>query len=137
MEALVFPELNYDCLTCGKSCGGWRVIVDCRTPDAASVPVQLGVAPDSRTTPRWSGGAVAGFLSHAPDSRPIISGLFDHSPKRLMLVADAPPPGLAANPGPDLSAVPNNHLAYAVQWFLFAAIAAVIYVLAVRRRGAR
>lgn len=28
MEALVFPELNYDCLTCGKSCGGWRVLVD-------------------------------------------------------------------------------------------------------------
>jgi surfeit locus 1 family protein len=30
--------------------------------------------------------------------------------------------------------VPNNHLSYAVQWFLFAAIASVIYVLAVRRR---
>jgi surfeit locus 1 family protein len=31
--------------------------------------------------------------------------------------------------------VPNNHLAYAVQWFLFAAVASVIYVLALRWRG--
>lgn len=23
-----FPELNYDCVQCGKSCGGWRVLVD-------------------------------------------------------------------------------------------------------------
>jgi surfeit locus 1 family protein len=30
--------------------------------------------------------------------------------------------------------VPNNHLAYAVQWFLFAGVAAVIYALALRRR---
>ncbi len=29
MENVIFPEtLHYDCLTCGKSCGGWRVIVD-------------------------------------------------------------------------------------------------------------
>ena len=51
-----------------------------------------------------------------------------------MLMADPPAPGLDANPGPDLSAVPNNHLAYAVQWFLFALVAAVIYAIAVRRR---
>jgi len=30
--------------------------------------------------------------------------------------------------------VPNNHLAYAVQWFLFALVAGVIYVIALRRR---
>ncbi|MBM3928735.1 MAG: SURF1 family protein, partial [Sphingomonadales bacterium] len=39
-----------------------------------------------------------------------------------------------ANPAPDLSAVPNNHLAYAVQWFLFAVVAAIIYAMALRRR---
>ena len=33
---------------------------------------------------------------------------------------------------PELSSVPNNHLAYAVQWFLFATVAAIIYVLALR-----
>jgi surfeit locus 1 family protein len=30
--------------------------------------------------------------------------------------------------------VPNNHLLYAIQWFFFALAAAVIYVLALRRR---
>ena len=40
-----------------------------------------------------------------------------------MLVADTPPAGLAANGTPDLGAVPNNHLAYAGQWFFFAAVA--------------
>ena len=51
-----------------------------------------------------------------------------------MLVADPPLAGLDPNPGPDLSAVPNNHLAYAVQWFVFASLAALIYALALRRR---
>lgn len=23
-----FPDLSYDCVQCGKSCGGWRVLVD-------------------------------------------------------------------------------------------------------------
>ena len=51
-----------------------------------------------------------------------------------MLVADPPLGGLDANPRADISAVPNNHLAYAVQWFLFAAIALGIYAIALRRR---
>jgi surfeit locus 1 family protein len=50
------------------------------------------------------------------------------------LVADPPLAGLDANAMPDPSEIPNNHFAYAVQWFLFAATALVIYVLAVRRR---
>ena len=50
------------------------------------------------------------------------------------VVAMPPAAGLAANAPPDLDSVPNNHLAYAGQWFFFAAIAAIVYVLAVRRR---
>lgn len=38
----------------------------------------------------------------------------------------------SAPPSPDT--IPNNHLSYAVQWFLFAGIAAVIYALALRQR---
>ena len=49
------------------------------------------------------------------------------------LVADPPVAGLQANAVPDPSDLPNNHLSYAGQWFLFAATALVIYVLAVRR----
>ena len=30
--------------------------------------------------------------------------------------------------------MPNNHLAYAVQWFLFALTALVIYAIALRKR---
>jgi surfeit locus 1 family protein len=52
-----------------------------------------------------------------------------------MLIAAEPVAGLAANPAPDLKSVPNNHLAYAVQWFLFAGVAVVIYILALRRKG--
>jgi surfeit locus 1 family protein len=39
-----------------------------------------------------------------------------------------------ANARPDPNDIPNNHLAYAVQWFLFAGVALVIYALAVRKR---
>lgn len=115
---------------------GWRLIAECATGAAGpAVPIQLGVAASPAAAPAWRGGPVAGYISHAPDHKALIAGVFDHSPKPLMLVAAAPPAGLLANPGPDLSSVPNNHLAYAVQWFLFAGIALVIYGLALRRRG--
>lgn len=143
-DTLLFRKSSIDCLSVdgisrqsGRTAGGtpgWRVIVDCRTPGAGIVPVQLGIASDFNSVPDWKGGPVTGYLSHAPDSRPIITGLFDRSPKRLMLVSDAAPIGLSPNSGPDLSSVPNNHLAYAVQWFLFAGVAGAIYVLALRRR---
>ena len=47
------------------------------------------------------------------------------------------PPALNANTPPSLDAIPNNHLAYAVQWFLFAGVAGVIYVIALRRQARR
>ena len=115
---------------------GWRVIATCRTAAGrVGYPVQLGVARSPDDSLDWQGGPVSGYISYEPNHRALIQGAFDRSPKRLMLVVTTPPAGLAANPGPDLSAVPNNHLAYAVQWFLFAGIALVIYLLAVRRRG--
>ena len=80
---------------------------------------------------------VTGYISHAPDHRPLIATAFDGRPKTLMLVADHPLPGLAGNPGANMADVPNNHLSYAVQWFAFAAIALVIYGLALRRRFER
>ena len=53
----------------------------------------------------------------------------------LLLVADTPAPGLAPSALPSPANIPNNHRAYAVQWFLFAAVALVIYGVALRRRG--
>ena len=115
---------------------GWRQIARCRTGvEGPGMMVQLGLSKDPDAKPDWKGGEVHGYITHAPDDQPLIMSLIGQArPKTLMLVADTPPAGLDANPEPDLSAVPNNHLAYAVQWFLFAAIAAIIYALALRRR---
>lgn len=55
----------------------------------------------------------------------------------ITLVAATPAAPLAtASAPPDLAAIPNNHRSYAVQWFAFALTAAVIYLLALRRRKA-
>lgn len=121
----------------GAGKAGFRYIVECRTGGAEGpgMLVQLGTTRDPMAKPLWRGGEVRGIISHAPDSRSMLAALFDRTPKRLMLVADAAAAGLAPNAAPDLSSVPNNHLAYGVQWFLFAAAALVIYALALRWRG--
>ena len=119
-----------------RGTSGWRQIADCARADGGTLPVQLGIATRADGKPVFAGGTVSGYISYAPSSRPILANLFGGGgPKPLMLVADRPAPGLRANAPPDLSAVPNNHLAYAVQWFLFAAIALAIYAVALRRRG--
>lgn len=115
----------------GAGAAGFRAIATC----ANGVTVQLGTTRDPMARVAWSGGAVSGFISHAPDQRSLIGALADRRPPPLMLVADRPPvAGLAANAPPSLDAIPNNHLAYAVQWFFFAAVASMIYFLALRRR---
>ncbi|WP_260597015.1 SURF1 family protein [Sphingomonas endolithica] len=115
---------------------GWRQIAQCRAGAAGSaMTVQVGLSAQPRGTPDWKGGRVSGYITHAPDDQPLILALIGMAhPKTLMLVTDAPAPGLSANPAPDLSAVPNNHLAYAVQWFIFAALAGIFYTVAVRHR---
>ena len=45
--------------------------------------------------------------------------------------------GLEPLAAPDPRDLPNNHLAYAGQWFFFALTALVIYILALRRRSTR
>lgn len=112
---------------------GWRQIARC-AGGAGAPTVQFGITSDPHLEPVWPGGTVTGYVTQAPSHRALIVGAFDPTPAPLMLVAATPLPGLKPNPSADLSAVPNNHLAYAVQWFLFAAIAAIIYVLALRRR---
>ncbi|RYD49283.1 MAG: SURF1 family protein [Sphingomonadales bacterium] len=142
-DSLLFRKASGFCLKpvssqlIGAGSAGFRFIVECRTGglEGPGMLVQLGTVRDPMAKPTWAGGPVKGRISHAPDSRSMLASLFDHTPKRLMLVADTPAPGLTANGTPDLSSVPNNHLAYGVQWFLFALVAAVIYVLALRWRG--
>jgi surfeit locus 1 family protein len=53
---------------------------------------------------------------------------------RLFVDPDLVLSGLHPNARPDPRDIPNNHLMYAGQWFLFALTALVIYVLALRKR---
>ena len=117
----------------GKS--GIRMIADCRTgAEGPGVLVDVGIG-DDFTPPEWKGGTVQGTIVPGPEQPTVIARLTGKAvPARAMLVADAPVANLRASGVPSADDTPNNHLAYAVQWFLFAAAALVIYILAVRRR---
>jgi len=114
---------------------GIRMVADCRTgAEGPGVLVDVGIAEDF-TPPAWKGGRVAGTIVPGPEQPSLIARLTGRAvPARAMLVADEPVAGLRASAVPNGADLPNNHLAYAVQWFFFAAIALIIYVLAVRRR---
>ena len=119
----------------GAGNAGFRLIATCRTGmEGPGAKVQLGTTRDPMATIDWRGGEVTGWISHAPDARPLIASLVRHQPQDMLLVADRPAPGLQPNTRPDAGLIPDNHLAYAVQWFLFAAIAAAIYAIALWRR---
>jgi surfeit locus 1 family protein len=97
---------------------GYVHIAHCANGAGPDALVQVGWSRDPHP-PVWQGGAVTGRI--APFHR------------LTRLVAVPPQAGLAASAAPDPSTIPNNHLAYAVQWFLFAGVALVIYALALRR----
>ena len=69
----------------------------------------------------WKGGPYTGIVAPGAGST-------------VRIITDPPLAGLEPNAKPDPSSVPNNHLSYAVQWFLFALTALVIYGLALRKR---
>ena len=119
----------------GAGGAGYRLIATCAVGEARpDVKVQIGTTRDPVKPVTWGGGPVSGWISHAPDATPLGARLFDHRPRELLLVADRPAAGLEPNTRPDVGLVPNNHLAYAGQWFFFAAVATVIYILALQRR---
>lgn len=95
---------------------GQAHVVDCLLADGAKARVVLGWSRDP-VAPDWLGGRITGWIAPGP-----------------RLVADPPLAGLQANARPDPRDLPNNHMAYAVQWFLFAATALTIYGLALRKR---
>lgn len=101
---------------------GYAHIVNCSTgAEGPGMAVELGWSKDPNARWQWAGGPVTGVI--APDRV-----------NRIRLVADTAPPGLQPSARPSLESIPNNHRSYAVQWFLFAAIALLIYGLAVRKR---
>ena len=101
---------------------GYIHIVDCTTgAEGPGMSVVVGWSKNPNARIVWQGGPVSGIIG--PDSK-----------TRMRLVAASAPPGLEAAAPPSLQSIPNNHLFYAVQWFLFAGIALLIYVLALRKR---
>ena len=117
---------------------GIRMVADCRTgAEGPGVLVDVGIG-DDFASPDWRGGTVQGTIVPGPEQATLIERLTGRDvPARAMLVADTPIAGLRASAVPSAADTPNNHLAYAGQWFLFAAAALIIYILAVRRRWQR
>jgi len=141
-EALLFRRTGAFCLrvtkwrTDGAGAAGYRHLAECATgAEGPGFLVDLGAAPDPRFQPKWKGGPVQGWIVPERSSLSWLATLFaQRPPLRLMIVSETPAPGLAAPRRPDPANLPNNHLAYAVQWFLFAGSALVIYALALRQR---
>jgi cytochrome oxidase assembly protein ShyY1 len=101
---------------------GFVHIVDCATgAEGPGMSVELGWSKNPNAKVNWNGGLVSGII--APDRK-----------SRLRLVAASAPAGLEPSAPPSLSAIPNNHRSYALQWFAFALTALIIYGLAVRKR---
>ena len=102
---------------------GYAVIVDCRTgAEGPGLSVEVGWSRNPNAQFDWPGGPVSGMI--APDSR-----------TRMRLVAAGAPAGLEVAAPPSIDQISNNHRAYALQWFAFAGIAALIYGLALRQRA--
>jgi cytochrome oxidase assembly protein ShyY1 len=107
---------------------GQVYLVACR-PGAAGlagrIRINAGWAERPDAVRRLSlGGIVAGRL-----------GLVEAEGPVTLTAATAAPP-LAPSQPTSVDNIPNNHLLYALQWFFFALAAAVIYVLALRKRNA-
>lgn len=98
---------------------GLAQLATCASGDGSEAAIALGwsATPDLVD---WDGGEVSGMIGPAGEG--------------IRLIADPPLAGLEPLATPDPADLPDNHLAYAVQWFFFALTALVIYVLALRRR---
>lgn len=105
---------------------GWTHIASCRTGglEGPGMQVEIGWSKSSDAPKSWRGGEVSGTI------------ISDREHK-IRLVADRPAPGLKQSAIPSPRDLPDNHFLYALQWFFFAAAAAVIYVIALRQRQGR
>ena len=134
-EALLYRRANGFCTevvvwraVAGRSRGGqsgWSHIAGCRTGglEGPGMQVDMGWSRDHHQPQGWSGGEVSGVIG--PDR--------EHG---IRLVSGRAAPGLEPSAAPTPADIPNNHLMYAGQWFFFALVAGIIYLVALRRRVA-
>jgi cytochrome oxidase assembly protein ShyY1 len=105
---------------------GWAHVVDCATGgEGPGMSVEVGWSRDPNARVNWRGGLVSGVIVR-------------DRIHRIRLVAASAPPGLEPAGLPSVETAvpvtPSRNRLYALQWFSFAAIALIIYGLAVRRR---
>ena len=101
---------------------GFAHIASCATGGAEGPGAKVAIGWSERPeSPKWAGGLANGIV--APDNVQLIK-----------LVVTDKVEGLDQLSLPSPQQIPNNHLLYAIQWFIFATAAAVIYVLALRKR---
>ena len=105
---------------------GWVHIVDCATgAEGPGMSVEVGWSKNPNAPVKWSGGPVSGVIVR-------------DRVHRIRLVAASAPAGLEPAGLPSLDTAvpvtPSRNRFYALQWFSFAAIALIIYALAVRKR---
>lgn len=100
---------------------GWAMTAQCAV-DGGEAEIAIGWSRNP-TPPEWRGGTVTGTIAPLGET--------------VRLVANEPQAGLEPLARPNPSEIPNNHWAYAIQWFFFAVTALVIYALALKRRLAR
>jgi cytochrome oxidase assembly protein ShyY1 len=110
----------------GRNLGGetgWSHIAACRTGgmEGPGMQVDMGWSNSSAPPATFKGGPASGIIERDKDHR-------------IRLVSTQAAEGLVPSARPSPESLPNNHLLYAIQWFFFALAAALIYVLALRRR---
>lgn len=131
-EASLFRRSRVDCVqvrgidsVSGKSDrgqSGWAHIARCDHNGAGEADVAIGWSRDPNP-PEWSGGSVTGIVAPYGET--------------VKLVASEGLAGLRPLARPNPNDLPNNHLAYAGQWFFFALTALAIYGFALRSRLAK
>lgn len=130
MEQSLFRWSQFDCqrvLAMRSGAGtsatgqkGWAHTARCEIDGGGEAEVALGWS-SAPQPPAWSGGPISGIIGPGGN----LGGV---------LHATMPPAGLQPLAAPDPQDLPNNHLAYAGQWFFFALTAVVIYILALRKK---
>ena len=105
---------------------GFVFIADCTTgAEGPGMSVQLGWSKNPQAKPNWRGGIVRGII--VPDRK-----------TRIRLLPDTGLGGLEPSALPSIETVtavtPSGHRGYALIWFSFAAMALIIYGLALRKK---
>lgn len=107
---------------------GYRQQIWCHEGQGEPLLISIGVAANPTLQVRPPAGTVfTGPLvprgGRPPEGPPFV------------LIAETPLAPLVAEAPPTLATIPNNHRAYAVQWFLFALVLSAIYGVYLRQRG--